>query len=147
MPVTTSAWSQRPLDELIAHVIHAYHEVTPGLFARAEAELRALGGAAMSPALDELAILRDDQIEHMAKEEAVLFPWILSPRARTAVAPIRAMQLEHRESLARLDDLRRLIDAARAGASSARFDELERSLREHIELEDLVLFPRALSGS
>jgi iron-sulfur cluster repair protein YtfE (RIC family) len=145
--VTDTRWSDRPLSEVIEHVITAFHAVTPGLFARAEAELRILAGAAATAALAELAALRDEHTAHMAKEEAVLFPWILSPRARTAAAPIRAMQLEHGDALARLDELRRLADAALGDVRSPRLDELERSLRDHIRLEDEILFPRALVGT
>jgi len=139
-------WTSGTLAELVEHVMTTYHAVTLDLFDAADAELRALG-AALAPTIDELHALRAEMIVHMAKEEGVLFPWLLSGRARTAAAPIRVMQIEHGDSLAQLDELRRRAAAALGTTATPRLDELERSLREHVRVEDEVLFARALTES
>lgn len=138
-----TAHAERSLAELVEHVVAGFHRPTPQLFDDAEAELRSLGATA-ARALEALADLRAQLISHMAKEETVLFPWLVSERAHTAGAPIRVMQLEHLDTLAYLDRVRALASAAFAGAASPHLDALERSLRDHVRIEDEVLFPRAL---
>ena len=95
-------WRLRPLPELLDHIVRTYHRPFAAELDEAAAAITFATPSSGDPAhaawvalQHELAELRADMEQHMAKEEAVLFPWIRSPRARTAAAPIRAMQLEH----------------------------------------------------
>lgn len=148
MAVETSeaaaAWAGRSLADLIAPLVGTFHRPLPVMFDDAERELRSVGSAATA-ALAALDELRSELVAHMEKEEQILFPWILSARGHTAGTPIRVMQLEHRDTLERLEHTLALARAALGDADRPHLDALERSLRTHIELEEDVLFPRALA--
>ncbi len=149
-------WS---VDELIRHLIDEFHvparRDTPRLLAEMEAARDAMAGG--SAALDELARLvaeiARDLLDHMEKEENVLFPWIRSGRGRSAHGPIRAMTGEHSHSVEQLDHVRALRESLlRPDTPDAVISFLERleafeiELREHTRIENDVLFLRALQG-
>ncbi len=90
-----------------------------------------------------LADLGADMASHMAKEERVLFPW-LRVRAATAAAPIRAMLLEHGDTLRLLARLHGRL--ARRVAEADALDVLTRALCAHVHVENTLLFPRALDS-
>ena len=113
---------------------------------------------------EAITILANDLLAHLQKEEAVLFPYIKhlsasvsdgSPASRpvfgSVANPIRMMRLEHEESDNVLKRIRSLTDnyAPPKGASPElenlyrTLKELEVDLREHIHLEDELLFPTA----
>jgi regulator of cell morphogenesis and NO signaling len=86
---------------------------------------------------------------HQAREEAVLFPMMLNGAVRLT-HPIAAMAAEHQDVRRELDDLRQLTcdfePPQEACASWRRLYELcakfDAELREHMRLEEEVLFPR-----
>ena len=159
---TPASWADRPLPQVVDHILDAYH--TPLRRDLADLEAR-LGAALKSPdssprqrhffvaALDSFRPLAHELNEHLAKEEGVLFPWIRAGRGASAGGPIRVMQHEHRQAEEYLQRLRQLADATkRSGSVDAvvadlmeRLDALDASLRDHIELEEL-LFLRVLAG-
>jgi regulator of cell morphogenesis and NO signaling len=91
-------------------------------------------------------------LEHLAKEEQVLFPMILAGRGRNTVAPIAVMESEHRDHAENLRKTRQLTadlvvpeDACPTWkALYLRLGELESELMEHIHLENNILFRRVL---
>jgi regulator of cell morphogenesis and NO signaling len=103
--------------------------------------------------------------EHMAKEEEVLFPYVraLADAARTgrpvpsacfasAAAPIRVMELEHERAGEAMRRIRFLSDGYTPPADACltyrvtyeELAEFERDLHQHVNLENNLLFPKAL---
>lgn len=153
-------WDQEPLPNLIAHLIERFHEPLwedlPRLHAMADKVHRVHGDK--DPRLAALASLvrafREELESHLAKEEQVLFPWILRQGTPAPRAPITVMLHEHDEAAEMLAQLRALTDdfALPAGACNTwtalwqGLEAFDRDLREHIALENNVLFPRALGA-
>lgn len=148
-----------PVERLIRHLIDEFHTPArhdaPRLLAAMDVALFTMEGR--SPLLEELAqlvaeIVRD-LLDHMEKEENVLFPWILSGRGQSAYAPIRAMTYEHKDSVVQLDRLRelrelllRLDPPDEVLSFLERLEAFEHDLREHTRIENDVLFLRTLQG-
>lgn len=92
-------------------------------------------------------------LDHLAKEERVVFPMILEGHGARTGGPVRVMELEHDEHLTNLARVRQMTHnftaSARASAEwnalYVRLGHLEAELLEHIALENTVLFPRALN--
>lgn len=86
---------------------------------------------------------------HQAREEAVLFPMMLRG-ARQLAAPIAMMDADHdevRAALVRLSDLTDEFTPPEDACGTwralyAQCRQFDQDLREHIRLEDQVLFPR-----
>ena len=157
-PVT--AWTGRPLGDLIDHILEAYHDKhrhdLPELIRLASrvehvhadhpACPRGLA-AALKETLGELEM-------HMRKEEEILFPMIRRGMGRGAGGPISVMNSEHDEHGERLRRLEKLAhdfelppgacNTWRATYAGVR--ALVDDVMEHIHLENNVLFPRALAG-
>jgi len=140
-------WRGRPLPALIDPLIAAYHRPFDARLAEVDAAFAHAAHPAWEAARGGLAEIGADLRPHMAKEEQVLFPW-LRTRSDTAAGPIRVMQLEHADFLQLLHALHGATLAASslapAPAAVLAHAALDRWLREHIVLEDTVLFPRAL---
>jgi regulator of cell morphogenesis and NO signaling len=149
----TAPWETRSLTDVVEHVRRRYHRE----FAAAK-HMLAVPRPRCDPELwgelhQLLVELRTDMEHHMAKEENVLFPWLCT-RPTTAVVPIRAMQLEHADTIALLHAvhtaLARALPAGRDADSdeaSRRLAHVELTLCEHMHLENNELFPRALESS
>jgi regulator of cell morphogenesis and NO signaling len=92
-------------------------------------------------------------LDHLAKEERVLFPMILEGHGSRSGGPVRVMELEHDEHLRHLAHIRDLTHNLTPPdhADDAwmelyrRLGTLEAEFIEHIRLENEVLFPRALN--
>lgn len=92
--------------------------------------------------------------DHMMKEEAILFPMLKSGRGAMAGMPISRMRAEHLEHGERLERLAQLTGAFSPpdGACTtwralyAGCAKLDGDLREHIHLENNLLFPKFDSG-
>lgn len=149
-------WAQRPLSELVDHIVGAFHAVEQRRMADLQHLLQEAAQRTGGPALDDLveafAHLCVELGEHMAKEETVLFPWLRSGRGALARTPIQVMMMEHDATLRLLNHVRALRLAwssaapAAAGEVAERLGDLDRHVREHMHLENNVLFPRALRG-
>lgn len=113
----------------------------------------------------QVALLAEDLLEHLAKEENILFPYIKalcaaqtgrvtapSPPFGSAQNPIHLMEQEHDYAGSLLDNLRLLThgfevpdDACTTyRVAFAKLRELDADLRWHVHLENNILFPKAL---
>jgi regulator of cell morphogenesis and NO signaling len=153
-------WDQRPLDELVKHILHRYHAPLkteiPRLVELARKVERAHADKPDRP--DGLAALLADiqaAVEsHLTKEERLLFPAIVAGRGPTTYMPVRVMMQEHHdhgENLRRIRQLTEDLTAPEHACASWRelyrsLAELEVDLMDHIHLENNILFPRALAG-
>ena len=165
------AAENKPLGDLVGHIVDTHHEFTRReidrllpLAAKVEnrhgenhkelSEFRAI--------FDELA---DELLQHMQKEEMVLFPFIQRlviansknlpapiPPFGTVGNPVRMMMFEHDRAgdlLRRLRELSNDFAAPEDACPSYRglyagVEDLERDLHRHIHLENNVLFPKAV---
>jgi iron-sulfur cluster repair protein YtfE (RIC family) len=144
----TAGWRGRPVSELLDHILRTYHRPFAHELAAVESSL-----AATTPVLDvdlraelgrALDDLRSDMELHMRMEEHVLFPWLRDP-ASTASAPIRAMELEHADTIHLLLAFPLPLSAEPPAVELAvRLRGLERWLCEHLHFESNELIPRAL---
>jgi regulator of cell morphogenesis and NO signaling len=99
-----------------------------------------------------LAAMHTAILQHLEKEEQVLFPMIRAGRGHLATMPVRVMQQEHLEHAENLKILRRLTGDHQVPAEACAtwralyqgLNDFELELMEHIHLENNVLFPRAL---
>jgi len=151
-------WTKRPLQELIAFLVGHYHErlrrELPELLALAEKVERKHAGKEACPVglADHLRGVHASVLDHLDKEEQVLFPMILSGRGPGAFGPVQAMEQEHRDHAVNLERTRTLAHGFVPPEEACpswralylRLDELEAEIMEHIHLENNVLFPRAL---
>ena len=152
-------WSSASDEELIAHILDSYHAPLPELLSHLEALVSRVAETHGDKDPERLGELKDtifslsrELIEHMMKEEQVLFPWILSNRQPPPIAPIQVMLLEHEGAGRLLMRIEVLTDGFQApeGACStwrslyAGLEKLNRELRIHIHLENNILFPRSV---
>lgn len=162
-------WATAPLGELIDHILERYHASLKTELPRLEqmatkvADVHGARYPEMLPlVLNHVRALGTELLEHMAKEEAVLFPavrWLEMERAERPdtsaaglMAPIRVMEHEHEQAgriLAELREVTREYEAPPDACNTFRglfhgLAELEGDLHAHINLENNVLFPRVL---
>lgn len=151
-------WRERPLVQLIAHVVdhfHAGHRAElPRLLAMAEKVERVHAGRPDCPIglAAQLRTLTHDLEQHMEKEEVVLFPMLIAGAGVRASAPIRCLTAEHDDHGRALAKLRELAHGYvppphACGTWRALYlglAEFEREVMEHVHLENHVLFARAL---
>lgn len=168
----TENWADRSLTALSSHIVAKHHSYVkrelPRLAQLAEkivirhgttkAELRVIAATLLQ--LDE------ELTQHLAKEEAILFPYIAaleesvsSGSARphscfgTVSNPIAMMTQEHDAAGSLIGEIRRLSrDFATPADACPTFHafydglrEFEQDLHQHIHLENNILFPRAIS--
>lgn len=155
---SATRWDLEPLPALVTFIVDTYHrrlrETLPELVRMAaKVEERHADKAACPRGLTaHLEAMHGSVLEHLAKEEQVLFPMILRGEGRLAVGPVHVMEVEHDEHGRNLQVMRRLTgdmqppDAACPTwrALYLGLQQLERELMEHIHLENNVLFSRAL---
>lgn len=154
-------WDEAPFEQLIGHIVERYHrpldEELPRLEAMARKVARVHGSKdpeRLESLLATVLQLRDELEPHMRKEENVLFPWILAGAVKGVENPIGAMLLEHDSAAELLEKVRVLTNQFEVPAEAcatwrALWNGLERfdqELREHIHLENNVLFPRAIEA-
>jgi regulator of cell morphogenesis and NO signaling len=152
-PVTSRIENQ-PNSEIVDFIVQRYHvplrAELPELVRMAErVERRHAEHEACPRGLAaHLARMEHELIDHMAKEEGVLFP--LLSAGVTPPSPIEVMRHEHDEhgaALAKMRELAASFDPP-AGACATwrslylRLAELESELMDHIHLENNVLFAR-----
>lgn len=157
-PAAPETWTDAPLDQLIDHIIDVYHrpldEELPRIEGLARKVHRVHGERhpSLITVLSSYLLLKRELELHMRKEEEVLFPLIRSGRGEMAHMPVSVMESEHEEAGGHLRDLRKATDDYQLpdGACNTwralwhALEDLERSLHEHIHLENNILFPRAL---
>jgi regulator of cell morphogenesis and NO signaling len=161
-----------PLDRLVDHIESTHHVYVRAALPRIAGfiaklvevhgarhpELRVIGAA--------FRRLADDLIQHLLKEEQILFPYVrdLAEHAEelcgglvspfgTVENPIRMMEREHRDAGDELRTIRELTRGYTAPADGcttyavcmAELHEFERDLHRHIHLENNILFPKAIA--
>ncbi|HVA62263.1 MAG TPA: hemerythrin domain-containing protein [Terriglobales bacterium] len=166
----STPWHNAPLPALADHIVQAHHA-----FCRREmARLTGLFQAAAHDADTGLSRLQASfqrlcraLEQHLLKEETVLFPLIAqidaahrdhTPPPRPSFGgvanPIRMMVLEHDEAAAVLAQMRQATGNFQPPAdASPAYQELcaglrafDEDMRQHVALEDQVLFPRAVAA-
>ena len=153
-----AAWSTQPVPALIGHILTRYHarlrQDLPALIAMADkVEARHAEKPTVPAGLaSHLRAMHAAVLDHLAKEETILFPAILSGRGAMCGGPIQVMEAEHTdhgENLARMRALAGGLVLPSEACTTWRalylgLATLERELMEHIHLENNVLFPRVL---
>ncbi|HEV2325763.1 MAG TPA: iron-sulfur cluster repair di-iron protein [Terracidiphilus sp.] len=169
--VQIKSWSKEPLAKLIDHIVQTHHayckDELPRLSGLAAKVVKRHGGTNPELAViqTKLAQLVGELIKHLAEEEVVVFPLIVSlaeKKAKGGAAeskspisignPLALLIQEHDKAgvlLAEIRSLSRNFIAPEYACSTYRafFDglrEFERDLHRHIHLENNILFPRAI---
>ena len=166
-------WTSAPLSSLVAHILeshHAYLRRELPLLTQRLARVAEVYGEreknTMSQLPDVLQALSDELSLHMRKEEMMLFPTIeayeaaaargmpLPPTPFGSVAnPIRMMEIEHEQAEGALRRMRELTSGyaipryacVTYAALMNGLRDLDADLRQHIHLENEILFPRAVA--
>ncbi len=166
---TTNAPAKKPPDQvnrtkrgikwysatLFDHIVERYHDVhrrdLPELvrLARRVEAVHRDHSLAPSGLADALEAILENLLDHMTKEERILFPAIRNGFAGSLVGPIAVMRHEHdhhgeevRAMEALAHDFKPPEDACNSWrALYAGLDKFTRDLVEHIYLENDVLFP------
>jgi regulator of cell morphogenesis and NO signaling len=160
-------WLTEPLLLLTSHIVHQHHEYArhemPRLAQQALSLSRSQGDRYPELARIEVllrAMVREFSV-HMLAEEQTVFPYIVQleaadnelPQAAAGEdSPLRNLMAEHDSAVEMLRELRYLTGdftpPPDASPALERFycalDAFEADMQEHIQLEDNVLFPRAL---
>ena len=170
---STEDWSRESMEALVGHIVATHHAYVkrelPRLAELAQKVVNRHGAVrAELPELKSLlSTLAVELTQHLAKEEAILFPYIVQleragsgGNARpdscfgTVAGPIAMMIQEHDAAGSLLAGIRRLSNnfTTPEGACPtyhAYYDglrEFELDLHQHIHLENNLLFPRAIEA-
>lgn len=161
LPEPAVRWDQAPLDSLVRHIVERFHRPLgpelPRLRELAETVLRVHGDKdreRFQYVRDAVASMQPEVAQHVAKEEEVVFPWLLGAARASATEPVAALAREHDALGELLHGLRRATDGftpppeacATWRALWQGLHDLEQDFHEHVHLENNVLFPRALAG-
>ncbi len=153
-----SEWADKPLPEIVDHIVSYYHDrlrlMFPELILLAEKVERVHADNDVCPKglSKKLGEIHGELLNHMMKEEQMLFPMIKNDQGHNASMPIFVMQEEHNTHGESLNTLRNLTfdftppeDACGTWRALYKgLDQLESELMEHIHLENHILFARAL---
>jgi regulator of cell morphogenesis and NO signaling len=156
-PGEDADWRQRPVGELVDHIVANFHErhraQLPELIrlSRRVEHVHAVQPDCPAGLADALEGLGQELESHMLKEEQVLFPMLTSGMNGPARAPISVMRFEHDQHLSSLDLIYRItrnltLPENACGTWRALYDALEEfnnDLTQHIHLENDVLFLNA----
>lgn len=160
-------WSQASLTRLCEHIEQTHHALARSLFDRLQSLLPrvALAHGAAAPRFEELRVvvaeLREEMLDHMVREERVLFPWLCRLERAHAVTlgppwsvrrPIDCMMHDHDSVAAGLSRIRSLTDGftappgacASVGSLMNALRELDGDTRVHIHKENNILFPAGI---
>lgn len=163
-------WADAPLSELISHIQARYHEPLRNELPRLEAMVAKVLSRhgdklpdLLLPLYETFVGLRQDLLEHMLKEDRVLFPVITALEAGVPLAiadagawmpsPVAAMEAEHEsagQALARMRALTSDYTPPEWACPTFRglyfgLAQLETDMHLHVHLENHVLFPRAVA--
>jgi regulator of cell morphogenesis and NO signaling len=152
-------WALAPVADLVGHIVghyHARHRADlPEIItlARTVESVHAEKPTCPHGLREHLEAIHAAVLDHLDKEEGILFPLILSGRGFHAAGPVAVMEREHVEHGANLAITRRLTNdltpppeaCTTWRALYVRLATLEAELMEHIHLENNVLFQRALA--
>jgi regulator of cell morphogenesis and NO signaling len=154
-------WDDKPLDELIDHILSAYHVPLKEELPRLEEMMRKVHrvhGSKDQERFDALlravVAIKADIDDHLPKEEEILFPAIKAGQGPLATAPMHVMEMDHETLGGMLRKVRELTGDYKVPEGACNtwralwvgLEDLERSLHEHIHLENNILHPRARAG-
>jgi regulator of cell morphogenesis and NO signaling len=164
-------WRDEPLTALVAYILDTHHVFDREELGRIEPLLAKVVSVYLQshPELVEIQrvfiALKQDLLNHMLKEEQVLFPYIIElqeaadrrapkpfPFFGTVSNPVRMMLTEHDMAGDMLRSIRELSSNFTVPADACvsyrtlyeALEGLERDLHKHIHLENNLLFPRAV---
>lgn len=167
----TRNWTQTKLETICGHIVETHHAYIraelPRLETLAQKVVSRHGTA--HPELEQIqqliATVGQDLLQHLNKEEVVLFPYITSLERNLAQCgprplgcfgavrnPIRMMMTEHEAAGEAIARMRMLSDEFTPPASACptyrgfyqALEEFEKDLHQHVHLENNILFPRAI---
>lgn len=160
-PFSPERWDTAPLNDVIDHILSAYHRPQLEEVRRLEAMARKVlaahadkDGERLSEVLRVFVALQGELLEHFAKEEQILFPMIRAGQGAMADGPVSVMHQDHDGAAAALRRLRELTNDYQVPAEACTtwialwrgLEAFEESLHQHIHLENNILFPRALQS-
>jgi regulator of cell morphogenesis and NO signaling len=168
---SSKGWSTASISELIDHILATHHVFMKRELPRIDGLLAKVAGAhgeRHGRMLGQLTTtfqgMHDEILQHLAKEEEILFPLIAATdtfmsgegqrptcHCGTVLNPIRKMEHEHEnagQALARMRELTADFglpdDACPTFATLYEaLEAMEKDLHEHIHLENNILFPSA----
>lgn len=149
-----------PLTEIMDYILVRYHirhrEQLEELILQATKVERVHANKPTVPAglTNYLTLLNQDLNSHMQKEEQILFPMIRRGMGAQAAGPINVMESEHQSAGKLLEMIKQVTNNVTLPDQACTtwkamyngINELIDDLMNHINLEDYVLFPRALAG-
>jgi regulator of cell morphogenesis and NO signaling len=165
-------WADKSLESLSSHIVATHHAYVkrelPRLTKLAQKVVNRHGSTKLELPVIEATLmqLEEELTQHLAKEEAVLFPCVASLERSvslgtakphgcfgTVANPIAMMTQEHDAAGALIAEIRRLSgnfttpeDACPTfHAFYNGLKEFEQDLHQHIHLENNILFPRAIN--
>ena len=153
-------WELAPMPAVVNHIVNHYHRrlraALPQLVDMART-VEARHWDKVSCPVGLRALLEHVQrsvLDHLEKEEAILFPAIVHRAGAYVSAPVSVMELEHEHHKADLLRIRALTSDLTPPAEACTtwralytgLQQLEQELMEHIHLENNVLFRRALAA-
>lgn len=157
-------WRQEPMQSLMSHIVERHHQYVRSETPRIENWLVKCVAAhgPHHPELSQIqrtfAAMVSEMAQHMAKEELILFPAIARAEGgngnASLAAPVRMMMTEHDDTGRALVEIRNFsggkfavpADGCSTYAALYRaLDEFESDMRQHVHLENNILFPRALA--
>ncbi|HVO92457.1 MAG TPA: iron-sulfur cluster repair di-iron protein [Terriglobales bacterium] len=150
--------ASRPIGELVDFIESHYHcrlrAELPDLISMADKVERVHASKPSCPRglASHLRTIHTAILDHLAKEEQVLFPLLRTGYRDRAGAPIRVMEQEHEDHGRNLEYLRTLTHEFSAPPEACatwkalylRLNGMSDELMEHIHLENNVVFPRVL---
>ncbi len=170
-PPGADAASAMELDALINHIVSVHHayvaRMIPVIYAHTQkvASVHGLRHPEVVKIAEHFAAVAEELMQHMKKEEMILFPYIrrlaAAKRSKMPMAPspfgsitnpIAMMEREHANAGDGLYQIRDLssnyqppADACTTYQVSFReLEEFERDLHRHVHLENNILFPAAV---
>ena len=149
-------WSAASATELVDHILARYHAVhreqLPELIrmARRVEAVHRENPEVPTGLAAHLEDMEAELLNHMEKEESVLFPALRAPTGYDMRMPIQMMRSEHVDHGEQLERLMRLTDNATPPPGACNtwralysgVAQLSDDLIEHIHLENNLLFPR-----
>ncbi|WP_392423503.1 hemerythrin domain-containing protein [Eikenella halliae] len=150
-------WQNASDSDIIDHILPRYHDThrrqLEELVPLAEKVAGVHAGKFPAEVVSLLHTIQNELLSHMMKEERILFPMLKQGAGRAAAMPVRMMMHEHTEHEAALERLLEVTGNLQAPADACRSwqhlyslaRELVDDLRDHIDLEDNILFARVLA--
>ena len=164
-------WRDKPLGDLIAHIIETHHAFVRRETPRIASLLTKVAAkhGPLHPEINQIeplfTAIAQELSTHMLKEEQVLFPYVSRMEQATLSGnpipeaffgsvqrPIANMVAEHDDAGALLSQISELSDGYTTPSGACPtflalyrgLEEFERDLHQHIHLENNILFPRAI---